>query len=90
MENQIEEDIKHTRFDRLKKLVESQIKENNEKYVGTTQKVFVEGRSKNNEEKMTGRTETNKVVIFEGNENQIGTIIDLKIISEHMWYLKGE
>ena len=90
MENQIPEETKHERFERLKKLVESQIQENNEKYVGTIQKVFVEGISKNNPEKMTGRTETNKVVIFDGNEKQIGTIINLKIVSEHMWYLKGE
>ncbi len=90
MENQIPEEIKHKRFERLKKLVESQIQENNEKYIGTLQKVFVEGISKNNPKKMTGRTETNKVVIFDGNEKQIGTIINLKIVSEHMWYLKGE
>ena len=48
MENQIPEEIKHKRFDRLKALVESQIEENNQKYVGTIQKVLVEGTSKNN------------------------------------------
>ena len=89
MENQIPEEIKHTRFEKLKNLVESQIKENNEKYIGTIQKVFIEGKSKNNEDKMSGRTETNKVVIFDGPEEQIGNIIDLKIVSEHMWYLEG-
>ena len=90
MENQILEEIKHKRFDRLKSLVESQIEENNEKYVGTIQKIFVEGISKNNEKMLTGRTETNKVVIFSGDESQIGTIINLKIVSQHMWYLQGE
>lgn len=90
MENQIPEEVKHKRFDRLKKLVESQIKENNQKYVGTVQKVLVEGQSKNNPNMLTGRTDTNKVVNFEGNSNLIHKIIDLKIVSEHMWYLKGE
>ncbi len=50
MENQVPEDIKHKRFDRLKALVESQIEENNLKYIGTTQRVLVEGRSKTNKE----------------------------------------
>ena len=90
MENQIPEEIKHKRFDRLKELVEGQIEENNQKYIGTIQKVLVEGTSKNNENMLTGRTDSNKVVIFEGEKDLIGTMIDLKIISEHMWYLKGE
>ena len=90
MENQISEEIKHARFNRLKQLVESQIQENNQKYVGTVQKVLVEGKSKTNENMLTGRTDTNKVVNFEGTDDLIGKIIELKILSEHMWYLKGE
>ena len=39
---------------------------------------------------LTGRTESNKVVIFDGTKDLIDKIIDLKIVSEHMWYLKGE
>ena len=90
MENQVPEEIKHKRFDRLKELVESQIEENNQKYVGTIQKVLVEGESKNNASMLTGRTDSNKVVIFEGDKNLIGKMVSLKIVSEHMWYLKGE
>ena len=89
MPNQVPEEIKHKRFDRLKELVESQIEENNQKYVGTIQKVLVEGTSKNNPNMLTGRTDSNKVVIFEGDKDLINKIIDLKIVSEHMWYLKG-
>ncbi len=90
MKNQIPEKIKHQRFNKLKALVESQIEENNQKYIGTTQKVLVEGESKNNSKMLTGRTDSNKVVIFEGAKEWIGTMQDLKIVSEHMWYLKGE
>ena len=89
MENQVPEEIKHKRFDRLKALAESQIAENNQKYIGTIQKVLVEGESKNNSEMLTGRTDSNKVVIFEGDRNLINQFINLKIVSEHMWYLKG-
>ena len=90
MENQVPEEIKHERFDRLKKLVEKQIEQNNKKYVGTVQKVLVEGNSKTNKNLLTGRTETNKVVNFEGKDELIGKVTDVKIESEHMWYLKGE
>ena len=90
LENQIPEEIKHKRFDRLKELVESQIKENNDKYIGTKQKVLVEGTSKNNEDMLTGRTDSNKVVIFEGDKSLIGNMVELEIVSEHMWYLKGK
>ena len=90
MENQIPEDIKHKRFDRLKKLYEDGIGKNNEEYIGTIQRILVEGYSKNNQSVLTGRTDSNKVVIFEGEGDLIGTSIDVKIISEHMWYLKGE
>ena len=90
MENQIPEEIKHKRFDRLKQVFEESIEENNKKYIGTTQKILVEGYSKNNQDMFTGRTDTNKVVIFEGPEELIGKIVNIKIISEHKWYLKGE
>ena len=90
MPNQIPEEEKHKKFDKLKQLVESQIQENNQKYVGTKQKILVEGVSKNNPNMLTGRTDSNKVVIFDGNEEMINKMIELKIVSEHMWYLKGE
>lgn len=90
MENQIPEEIKHERFERLKKLVESQIEERNKEYIGTIQKVLIEGKSKNNDNMLSGRTDSNKVVIIEGEEDLIGKIIDVEIISEHMWYLKGK
>ncbi|MBQ3145755.1 MAG: tRNA (N6-isopentenyl adenosine(37)-C2)-methylthiotransferase MiaB [Clostridia bacterium] len=90
MENQIPEEIKHKRFDRLKALYEENIEKNNEKYVGTNQKILVEGQSKNNEKMLTGRTDTNKVVIFEGDKELIGTTINIKIVSQHRWYLKGD
>ena len=90
MEDQVPEELKHERFNKLKALVESQIDGNNKKYINTIQKVLVEGKSKTNDKILTGRTDTNKVVNFEGDNSLIGNIIEIKIISEHMWYLKGE
>ncbi len=90
MENQVPEETKHERFNRLKELVEGQMEQNNKKYIGTIQKVLVEGKSKNNDTMLSGRTDSNKVVVFEGKEEWIDKMIPLKIVSEHMWYLKGE
>ncbi len=90
MENQIPEEIKHQRFDRLKKMYEDSITENNKKYIGKTEKILIEGYSKNNENLLTGRTDSNKVVVFEGKKDKIGKMANIKIKSEHMWYLKGE
>ena len=89
MENQVPEDIKHARFDKLKALVETQIAQRNQEYIGTMQTVVVEGKSKNNDKMLTGRTESNKVVVWEGKDEQIGSTVTLRIVSEHMWYLRG-
>ncbi len=90
MENQIPENIKHERFDRLKELFDKQVLENNKKYIGKTIKLLVEGKSKNDEKMLTGRTDSNKVINFEGPNDLIGKIIDIKITEDHKWYLKGE
>ena len=90
MENQVPDNIKHNRFDRLKELFENQVELNNKKYIGTVQKILVEGLSKNNTDMLSGRTNSNKVVIFEGSKDLIGQVINVEIISEHKWYLKDK
>ena len=78
------------RLEELKHLYESNLPKLNKKYIGTIQKVLVEGKSKNNDKLYTGRTSSNKTVIFEAADSYIGTIQKIKIISEHLWYLKGK
>lgn len=78
------------RLEELKHLYESNLPKLNKKYIGTIQKVLVEGKSKNNDKLYTGRTSSNKTVIFEATDSYIGTIQKIKIISEHLWYLKGK
>ena len=90
MENQIPEDIKHKRFDKLKALVESQIQENNDKYIGTIQKILIDGTSKTNENTLSGRTDSNKIVVIEADRKYINKTVDVKITENCMWYLKGE
>ena len=64
--------------------------ENNKKYIGTIQNILIESKSKTNDNMLTGRTKTNKVVIIEAPDDLIGKMVNVKIVSEHMWYLKGE
>ena len=88
-EDQVPEEIKHIRFDRLKELYESRVDENNEKYINKIEKTLVEGYSKNDNTTLTGRTGTNKVIIFEDKNCKIGDIVNIKITEAHKWYLKG-
>ena len=62
--DQIPEDIKHERFNRLVELVDSISLEKNLAYVGRTEKVLVEGRSKRNRNTLAGRTDGFKLVNF--------------------------
>ena len=90
-QNQVPEEVKHDRFNQLKALYESQVDENNEKYIGTKQKILIEGFSKNNRNMFTGRTDTNKVVIFEPRDGfKEGDIVTIEITEAHKWFLKAK
>ncbi len=89
IEDNTENSVKVERLERLKKLYEEKLDELNKKTINKIYKVLIEGKSKNNENLYTGRTSQNKVVIFEAKDELIGKIVDVKIESEHLWYLKG-
>ena len=55
--DQIPEEVKHERFDRLVDTVNEISLDKNSKYLGQTVEVFVEGRSKNNDNTYSGRTD---------------------------------
>ena len=90
MENQIDEKIKVDRLERLKKLFEETLNQENETYVGKTFEILVEGKSKNNQKMYSGRTPSNKVVVFHGTEEDVGQIKKVKIIENNLWYLTGQ
>lgn len=90
MEDNTSQNEKVKRLEKIKEVYESYLPKNNKKMIGKIYKVLVEGKSKNNDTLYTGRTSQNKVVIFDGVEDDIGNIVDVEIISEHLWYLKGK
>ena len=90
MEDNTPEEEKVRRLERIKEIYEEYLPENNKKMIGKTYKVLIEGVSKNNDKLLTGRTSQNKVVIFDGDKSNIGKIVNVEILSEHLWYLKGK
>lgn len=88
--NQIPEDVKHERFNRLVDLVNENSAEKNKAYVGRIEKVLVEGPSKTNKATLTGRTEGFKLVNFKGSKDLIGQIVKVKITEGKTFSLEGE
>lgn len=88
-EDQIPEDIKHERFNRLVEAVNEESYRKNATYEGRKERVLVEGISKKNEETLTGRTEGFKLVDFPGTEDLIGQIVEVEITEGKTFSLKG-
>jgi tRNA-2-methylthio-N6-dimethylallyladenosine synthase len=90
MENQIPDDIKHERFNRLVEIVNNGIAKGNKEAEGKTYDVLVEGFSKNDESKLTGRTRNGRLVNFEGGVELIGKLVNVKIVKANSFSLVGE
>lgn len=90
MDEQVPEDVKHERFEKLVKIVNESCEKNNKKYQDKIVKVLVEGESKNDKTRLTGRTDTGKLVNFTGNKDNIGKIVDVKITKTLSFSLDGE
>ncbi len=89
MEDQIDDKVKHDRFQRLSDSLNEISLAINQDLIGKTFDVLVEDVSKNNPEVLSGRTRSNKLVHFKGSEDLIGTIIDVKIESVKTFTLEG-
>ena len=90
MENQVPDDVKHERFNRLVQAVNESVIKNNKAYEGKVVEILVEGPSKNDETKLMGRTRNGRLVNFEGDESLIGKLIDVKIVRAQPYSLIGE
>ena len=88
-EDQIPEDIKHERFNRLVDAVNECSMRKNAAYVGRVEKVLIEGVSKKNDRTLTGRTEGFKLVDFVGDKSLIGTFADVMITEGKTFSLSG-
>lgn len=93
MEDQIPEDVKHERFNRVLAKVNEILADLNAQYVGKTVEVLIEGKSKTDETKFTGRTRQNKLVNFtvkNPESDLLGKLMNVKITEATTFSLVGE
>lgn len=87
---QIPEEVKHARFNRLVEAVNRISAKKNAAYVGRVEQVLVEGTSKNNNLAYTGRTEGFKLINFQGTPDLVGKIVPVKVTAGKTFSLEGE
>lgn len=90
MENQVPEEVKHERFNKLVAAVNESVIKINKEFEGKTVEVLVEGQSKNDETKYTGRTRNGHLVNFAGDDSLIGKLVNVEIKRAQPFSLIGE
>ncbi|MBB6716013.1 tRNA (N6-isopentenyl adenosine(37)-C2)-methylthiotransferase MiaB [Clostridium gasigenes] len=90
MLNQVADNIKHERFNKLVDVINKGVISQNKTYEGQTVEVLVEGSSKNDLTMLTGRTRNGKLVNFKGQNIKSGDLVLIKIIRAQPFSLIGE
>ena len=90
MLNQVSEEDKHHRFNRLVEAVNNGVIAKNKAYDGKVVEVLVEGTSKNDESKLSGRTRNGRLVNFSGEGVNVGDIVNVKVTKAQNFSLIGE
>ncbi len=88
-EDQVSEEVKHDRFNRLVEVINRYAAEKNQAYVGREVSVLVDGASKTDGTMLTGRTEEFKVVDFPDGGQKIGDIVNVEITQGKTFSLRG-
>lgn len=83
-------DVKKERLAILQQRIALNTHRISESMVGSTQAVLVTGPSKKDPQKLAGRTENNRVVHFEGPEDLVGKMVNMKITEALTYTLRGE
>ncbi|KEI15240.1 (dimethylallyl)adenosine tRNA methylthiotransferase [Clostridium haemolyticum NCTC 9693] len=89
-EDQVPDDVKHARFNRLVEAINEIMARKNKKFHGEVVEVLVEGPSKNDDTKLMGRTRTGKLVNFDGDISNVGKLVNIKITKANSFSLTGE
>ena len=90
MEDQIPLDVKKRRLQRLMSVQNQESLEWRQPMIGKVYEVLVEGPSKMNSERLAGRTRGNELVVFSGNPEMIGSLVNVRIVEVGSWTLRGE
>src|SRR5881398_2283372 len=89
MTDQIDERTKEARNHDLLRIVNESTRRAGERLLGHCVEVLCEGPSKANRTRLMGRTRTNKIVVFEGNENLIGELFHVRVQQANGFSLYG-
>ena len=89
MDEQISNEVKMDRFNRLTEVVNEIALNKNKKYLDREVFVLVDEVSKNNDKIFSGRTDTFKLVNFEGDSSLIGQLVKVKINKVGTFSLDG-
>ncbi len=89
MQDQIDDKIKHERFDRLLALQDELSAKKAKRYEGRTVRVLADGLKAGSQTILTGRTDTNKLVHFEGDTSMIGSFRQVHIDRAEAFVLYG-
>ena len=87
--DQVPEEVKHARFNRLVEVINLYAAEKNKAYVGRVVSVLVDGPSKTDEAMLTGRTEEFKLVDFPDGGQKAGDIVNVEITQGKTFSLRG-
>jgi tRNA-2-methylthio-N6-dimethylallyladenosine synthase len=90
MEQQVPDSVKEARNHNLLELINSWAKRRSEPFVGQEVEILCEGPSKTNPTRLTGRTRGNKIVVFEGAAQHIGTLLNIRIARSTGYTLYGD
>ena len=88
-ENQVPENEVKENFDRLLKVVQETAKQQSEKLSGLTMEALVEGVNEHDNTLLTGRLSNNTLVHFKGDEELIGSIVNVRLDECHGFYYMG-
>jgi tRNA-2-methylthio-N6-dimethylallyladenosine synthase len=91
MADQVPENVKSERIQRLIAVQEAITAEINEGLRGRVVEILVEGESKTNPSMLAGRTRTNKLVVFPRDDRvRRGDLVKVKITKPQAWTQMGE
>jgi len=90
-DNQLSEEVKGDRLQRLNHLVSQKAMEKSERYVGRVEEVLIEAQNQKDPSQVMGRTKGNRLTFFKGDINELlGKTVLVKITEARAFSLTGE
>jgi tRNA-2-methylthio-N6-dimethylallyladenosine synthase len=90
MEDNVSDDEKQRRLEKLNKLVKKLAKKRNKMLKNEAVEILVTGKGSKTKNQYKGRTESNKIVVFDSEKDLIGQFVNVKIYKISGWTLYGK